>query len=104
MSDANERPETGKSNEGERWTISDGNQLQEAFDLLRIPPLAGYTPAAITAVGVSVSPTGEVAHYPVYAQVVEAELSEPTEVRAAIVILQRWLQMQKRRKRGVGAR
>jgi hypothetical protein len=72
------------------------DKLQEVFRLLAIPPLDGYTPAAITAVGVLVSPSGDVAHYPVYAQVISAEtdLSEATEVRAAITILRRWLRAQ----------
>jgi hypothetical protein len=42
------------------------------------------------------SPTGEVAHYPLYPQVIGAEtdLTEATEVRAAIAILRQWLRAQ----------
>jgi hypothetical protein len=78
--------------------------LQELFRLLAVPPLAGYTPAAITAVAVMVSPAAEVAHYPLYAQLLEADLVETTEVRAAIEILQRWRRAQRRNGPVGGAR
>lgn len=100
MTDAFEPSQAGMP--GEQWTLSAGIQIEELFDLLAIPPIAGYTPAAITAVGAEVSPTGGVAHYPVYVQQVEGALAEPSEVRAAIAILQRWLRMQRRSNPNVG--
>jgi hypothetical protein len=81
---------------GEQWTLADRPQIQEPFGLLGIAPMAGYTPAAITAVGVVMSPAGDVAHHPVHAQLIESNLSETSEVRAAIAILQRWLRVQRR--------
>ena len=82
---------------GEQWTLGERpHQIQELFRLLAIPPMPGYTPVAITAVGVVISRAGDVAHYPVYAQLIESDLSETSEVRAAIVILQRWLREQRR--------
>lgn len=79
---------------GEQLSLADIAQFEELFRLLAVPPLAGYTPAAITAVAIMVSPTGEVAHYPLYAQILGTELSEMKELRAAIEILRRWLRAQ----------
>lgn len=87
---------------GEQWTLAERPQVQELFRLLAIPPMPGYTPVAITAVGVVMSPAGDVAHYPVYAQVIENNLSETSEVRAAIAVLQRWLRVQRRSEPGDG--
>ena len=102
MTDADEPSQTGTPIAGEKWALGDAGQIQEVFRLLAIPPLPGYTPVAITAVGVVVSPAGEVGHYPVYAQVVEAKLSETTEVRAAIANLGRWLLAQRQSGPGGG--
>jgi len=82
---------------GERWTFSELPQLQELFRLLGIPPQPGYSPVAITAVGVVMSPVGGIAHYPVYAQLIESKLSETSEIRAAVAILQQWLFVQRQR-------
>ncbi len=110
MAQADEESPTDTTFPGERWSVADKAQLQETFRLLNIPPLAGYTPVAITAIGVMASPTGELAHYPSYAEVLgtglagTAELSEETEVRAAIATLQRWFRVQRQRRqlRGSG--
>jgi hypothetical protein len=82
---------------GEQWTLAEAPQIQELFRLLAIPPMPGYTPVAMTAVGLAMSPTGEVAHYPVYAQLFGAEVSETAEVCDAIAILQGWLRAQQQR-------
>jgi hypothetical protein len=84
----------------EQWTLAEGRQIQELFRLLAIPTMPGYAPLAITAVGVMTSPAGDVAHYPVYAQLIDSNLSEPSEVRAAIAVLQRWLRVQRRSEPG----
>ena len=96
MTGAHEPPLARIPAPGEQWSLADAGKLQEVFRLLAIPPLGEFTPAAVTAVGVLVSPSGDVAYYPVYAQVISAEtdLSEPTEVRVAIAILRRWLRAQ----------
>ena len=80
----------------EQWTLAEGRRIQELFRLLAIPMMPGYAPVAITAVGVMLSPAGDVAHYPVYAQLTESNLSETTEVRVAIAVLQRWFRAQLR--------
>jgi hypothetical protein len=97
MAEVNEPSRTGPPIPGEQWKFGDIVQLEELFRLLAIPPLPGYAPVAITAVGVVASSTGEVARYPVYAQLVGAELAEKTEVSTAIAILQRWLRTQQQR-------
>jgi hypothetical protein len=84
----------------EQWTLAERRQIQELFRLLAIPTMPGYAPLAITAVGVMTSPAGDVAHYPVYAQLIDSNLSEPSEVRAAIAVLQRWLRVQRRSEPG----
>ena len=84
-------------------TIADLNQLQVLFDLLAIPALPGYRPHAFTAVGVVVSSNGELARYPVHAQLVGAYVSEKSEVRAAITILHRWLHASERPSRPRGS-
>lgn len=86
----------------EQWTLAEGRRIQELFRLLAIPMMPGYAPVAITAVGVLLSPAGDVAHYPVYAQLTESNLSETPEVRVAIAVLQRWLRAQWRSKLGDG--
>ena len=93
----------------EKWTVANGDQLSEVFRLLSVPQVSGYTPAGITAVGALVSPTGEIWHYPVYAQLFGAnlfgaDLSESSEIRAAIAILQRALRMHHQRERNDGNR
>jgi hypothetical protein len=86
----------------EQWTLVEGRQIQELFSLLAIPAMPGYAPVAITAVGVMNSLAGDVAHYPVYAQLIDGNLSETSEVRAAIAVLQRWLRVQRRSELGDG--
>jgi hypothetical protein len=67
VTDAHDPSQTGAPIPGEQWTLGDTHQIQEVFRRLAIPPLSGYTPVAITAVGVVVSSAGEVGHDPVYA-------------------------------------
>ena len=45
----------------EQWTLAEGRRIQELFRLLAIPMMPGYAPVAITAVGVLLSPAGDVA-------------------------------------------
>jgi hypothetical protein len=78
----------------EIW-ISDPSNLEQLWNLLAIPPLPGYAPAAITAVAVAMSPDGGVARYPLYAQLSAAELSEPFEVHIAIETLRNWMRTQR---------
>ena len=94
MTDAYKPPHDDTPISCEQWSLADITQFQELFRLLAVPSLAGYAPAAITAVAVMVSPTGAVAHYPLYAQILGTELSETKEVRATIEILTRWLRAQ----------
>jgi hypothetical protein len=86
----------------EQWTLAEGRRIQELFRLLAIPAMPGYAPVAITAVGVMLSPAGDVAHYPVYAQLTDSNLCETSEVRAAIAVLQRRLRVQRRSEPGDG--
>jgi hypothetical protein len=105
MTNTNDDP-SGNDNPlaNEKWTVANGDQLGEVFRLLSVPQVPGYTPAGITAVGALVSRTGEIWHYPVYAQLFGAslfgvDLSESSEIRAAIAILQRALRMHHERER-----
>ena len=86
----------------EQWTLAEGRRIQELFRLLAIPAMPGYAPLAITAVGVMLSQAGDVAHYPVYAQVTHSNLAEASEIRTAIAVLQRRLRVQRRSEPGDG--
>jgi hypothetical protein len=104
VADANEPTQIGTPVPGEQGIFANIAELQRVFRLMAIPPLSGYAPVAITAIGVVVSPAGEVNHYPVYTQLVGTQHSEVAELRNAIAILQRWLRVQRNRRELSGAK
>jgi hypothetical protein len=99
MADANVPSDSAAFVSGERWTMTDAGHIQKVFRMLDIPPMGGFRPVAITVVGVLESPNGELAHYPLFAQLSDTDLSEAAELRAAISILQGWLRLQRQSRR-----
>jgi hypothetical protein len=85
--------------------MTDAGHIQKIFRMLDIPRLNDFRPVAITVVGVLESPSGDLAHYPLFAQLSDTDLSEAAELRAAISILQSWLRLQRQsRQHGTDAR